>query len=103
VLTLINAILAWALGLQNAFEEAPGARALAAVAMPELNYKIETGQEEGGRWIAAVVDMPEARAYGSSQQDAIARAEAIAFRVIADRIEQTKVGTSRVSFGGRLR
>jgi predicted RNase H-like HicB family nuclease len=98
VLTLINAILAWALDLQNAFQEAPGARALTTLAMPELKYKIESGQEEGGRWIAAVVELPGARAYGSSQQEAIAGAEVIAFRVIADRIDETKVATSRVSF-----
>jgi predicted RNase H-like HicB family nuclease len=66
--------------------------------MPELNYKIETGQQEGGRWIAAVVDIPGVRAYGSSQQEAIARAEAMAFRVIANRIDGSKVATSRVSF-----
>jgi predicted RNase H-like HicB family nuclease len=67
--------------------------------MPELNYKIDTEQEEDGRWIAEIVDLPGVLAYGSSQEEAIAKVEAIAFRVIADRIDETKIATSRVSFG----
>jgi predicted RNase H-like HicB family nuclease len=99
VLTLINGILAWALGLRNAPPEASTSRALGAVAIAELSYKIETEQGEHGRWKAEIVDLPGVLAHGSSQQEAIAKAEAIAFRVIADRIEETKIAPSRVSFG----
>jgi predicted RNase H-like HicB family nuclease len=67
--------------------------------MAELDYKIETEQEEDGRWIAEVVGLPGVLAYGSSKQEAIANVEAIAFRVIADRIDDSKIATSRVSFG----
>jgi predicted RNase H-like HicB family nuclease len=74
-------------------------RSLSGVVLPELHYKIETEEEEDGRWIAEIVDFPGVLAYGSSQQEAIANAEAITFRLIADRIEETKVATSRVSFG----
>lgn len=66
--------------------------------MPEQTYTIETEQEEDGRWIAEVLDLPGVLAYGATEQEAIANAEALAFRVIADRIEETKIGTSRVSF-----
>lgn len=66
--------------------------------MPEQNYRIETEQEDDGRWIAEIVDLPGVLAYGESRNEAVANAEALAFRVIADRIEETKVATSRVSF-----
>ena len=66
--------------------------------MPEEKYQIETQQEVDGRWIAEITDLPGVLAYGASEEEAIANAEALAFRVIADRIQETKVGTSRVSF-----
>jgi predicted RNase H-like HicB family nuclease len=45
---------------------------------------IEVEQEEDGRWIADVPEFPGVMAYGQTRQ-AIARAEALALRVIADR------------------
>lgn len=75
-----------------------GSRTSDRVDMPEQTYKIETEQEDDGRWIAEIVDLAGVMAYGSSEQEAIANAEALALRVIADRIEETKIGTSRVSF-----
>lgn len=103
VLTLVSGILRSAFGLRNIrSNDAPKARtswALSEVDMAELDYRIETEQEVDGRWIAEVVDLPGVLAYGSSKQEAIANAEAIAFRVIADRIDKSKIATSRVSFG----
>ena len=49
---------------------------------------IETDQEEDGRWIAEVVDIPGALAYGATPEQAKAKAKAIALRVLADRLEQ---------------
>ena len=49
---------------------------------------VETEQEEDGRWIAEVPQIPGALAYGSTRQEAIARAEALALRVLAERLEQ---------------
>jgi predicted RNase H-like HicB family nuclease len=71
---------------------------MSGLKMPELNYKVDTEQEEDGRWIAEIVDLPGVLAYGSSQEGAIAKVKAIAFRVIADRIDESKIATSRVSF-----
>jgi predicted RNase H-like HicB family nuclease len=102
VLTLVNEILTSAFGLRNIKHNAGKTHASQCVSgleMPELNYKIDTEQEEDGRWIAEIVDLPGVLAYGSSQEEAIAKVEAIAFRVIADRIDETKIATSRVSFG----
>ncbi len=49
--------------------------------------RIETEREDDGRWIAEVVDLPGVLAYGSTRADAVARVEALALRVIADRLE----------------
>jgi len=42
--------------------------------------------------------LPGVTAYGKTREEAVANAEAIAFRVIADQIEQSKVATGQVSF-----
>jgi len=48
---------------------------------------IETEQEADGRWIAEVNDLPGVMAYGQTREEAIRQAQALAFRVIADRLE----------------
>ena len=48
---------------------------------------IEVEQEEDGRWIAEIPVLPGVLAYGSTEAEARSRAAALAFRVIADRIE----------------
>ena len=49
--------------------------------------KIEIDREEDGRWIAEVSDLPGVLAYGKTRQQAIAKVEALALRVIADRLD----------------
>ncbi len=49
--------------------------------------KIEIEKEEDGRWIAEVDDLPGVLAYGKTRGEAIARVEALALRVIADRLD----------------
>jgi predicted RNase H-like HicB family nuclease len=48
---------------------------------------IEAEQEEDGRWIAEVVGLPGVMAYGETCEEALTRTEALALRVLADRIE----------------
>ena len=48
---------------------------------------IETEQETDGRWIAEVLELPGAMAYGASAGEAIARVQALALRIVADRLE----------------
>ena len=50
-------------------------------------FTIETEKEVDGRWIADVVEIPGAMAYGPTQEQAIAKAQAIALRVLAERLE----------------
>ncbi len=52
-----------------------------------MNLHIETELEEDGRWIAEVPELPGALAYGASREGAVAAVEALALRVIAERLE----------------
>ena len=49
--------------------------------------KIEIEREDDGRWIVEVPDLPGVVVYGATRQDALAKAEALALRVIADRLD----------------
>jgi predicted RNase H-like HicB family nuclease len=55
--------------------------------MSHIIYKVETEMEEDRRWIAEVLDLPGVLAYGSSERQAVASAQALALRILADRIE----------------
>jgi predicted RNase H-like HicB family nuclease len=48
---------------------------------------VELEEESDGRWLAEVVELPGVLAYGATRDEALARAEALALRVIADRLE----------------
>ena len=65
--------------------------------MSRLVYKIETDREADGRWLAEVVDVPGVLAYGATENEAKASAQALALRVLADRIEQQKEPTETVT------
>ncbi|HBR09820.1 TPA: HicB family protein [Candidatus Acetothermia bacterium] len=49
--------------------------------------RIEIELEDDGRWIAEVKDLPGVMRYGQSREEAISKVEALALRVIADRLE----------------
>ncbi len=49
--------------------------------------KIEIEREEDGRWIAEVTALPGVMTYGATREEAVAKAEALAVRVLADRVE----------------
>lgn len=50
-------------------------------------FTVEIDREEDGRWIGEVIDLPGVLAYGSTRDEAMAKTKALAFRVLADRIE----------------
>ncbi len=52
-----------------------------------MNFTIETEQEEDGRWIAEVTELPGCLTYGQTRQQAVAKVEALALRVLADKLE----------------
>jgi predicted RNase H-like HicB family nuclease len=55
-------------------------------------FRFELEREADGRWIAEVVELPGVLVYGSSQDDAIAHLQALALRVVADRLENEEAG-----------
>ena len=55
--------------------------------MTMKHLTVELEQEDDGRWIAEVTELPGSLAYGDSREEAISRAEALAFRVLAERLE----------------
>ena len=48
---------------------------------------IEFEREEDGRWIAEVIELPGVLVYADSEEEAARAAKALAYRVVADRIE----------------
>ena len=56
-----------------------------------MNFTLECEREEDGRWLAEVVELPGALAYGTSANQAMARAEVLALRVLAERLENDEV------------
>jgi predicted RNase H-like HicB family nuclease len=52
-----------------------------------ITFTVEYEQEDDGRWLAEVLELPGVLAYGQSSDEAIAKAQALALRVLADRLE----------------
>jgi predicted RNase H-like HicB family nuclease len=52
-----------------------------------MKFTLECELEEDGRWLAEVSQLPGAMAYGSSANEAMAKAEILALRVLAKRLE----------------
>jgi predicted RNase H-like HicB family nuclease len=63
-----------------------------------MNFTLECEQEVDGRWIAEVPELPGVLAYGDSAADAMSKAEVLALRVIADRLEHRESEPMSISF-----
>jgi len=59
-----------------------------------MRYVVEVELEADGRWIAEVGELPGVLAYGKTREGAISAVEALALRVLADRIEHGELGPS---------
>jgi len=53
-----------------------------------MHLSIECEHEEDGRWIAEVPQLPGVLTYGATAEEAMVKAEALALRVLAERLEQ---------------
>ena len=62
-----------------------------------ITFKVEIEQEDDGRWLAEVVELPGVLAYGESQAAALSRVQALALRVIAERLEHGEAGPELLS------
>jgi predicted RNase H-like HicB family nuclease len=52
-----------------------------------MRMAIEIELETDGRWLAEIPEMPGTMVYGNTREEAITRIEALALRVIADRLD----------------
>lgn len=52
-----------------------------------VTLAIELEREEDGRWLAEVPSLPGVMCYGKDRDEAVARVQALALRVIAERLE----------------
>lgn len=57
-----------------------------------MNFTLECEREDDGRWLAEIPELPGVLAYGQSSAEAMARAEILALRVLADRLEHGEAG-----------
>jgi len=58
-----------------------------------MHFQVELEQEEDGRWIADIPELPGVLVYGESPEDARAKVQALALRVLADRLEHGESDT----------
>lgn len=63
-----------------------------------MEFEIVFAQEQDGRWIAEIESLPGVLAYGATQAEARSKVEALALRVIADRIEIDQSAPDQVRF-----
>lgn len=62
-----------------------------------ITFRVELEQEEDGRWLAEVLELPGVLAYGKSQDEAVSRVQALALRVVAERLEHGEAGPDLLS------
>ena len=52
-----------------------------------MHFDVDLERESDGRWIAEIAELPGAMVYGASRDEAVAKVQALALRVLADRLE----------------
>ena len=62
-----------------------------------MTFKVEIEQEDDGRWLAEVVELPGVLAYRATPDEARAKVQALALRVLADRLEHGEAGPDLVN------
>ena len=62
-----------------------------------MNLKIELEREDDGRWLAEVPELPGVMTYGKDRGDALAQVQALALRVLADRLEHGEAAPDLLS------
>ena len=55
-----------------------------------MTFTVEYEQEEDGRWLAEVKELPGVMVYGKDPDDAVAHVQALALRVFADHLENSE-------------
>lgn len=55
-----------------------------------MRFHIQLEREDDGRWIAEVAGLPGVMVYGRDQNDAVAKVQSLALRVLGDRLEHAR-------------
>ena len=63
-----------------------------------MQFDLECEREDDGRWLAEVPQLPGVLAYGDSASDAMAKAQVLALRVLAERLENLETGPQAITF-----
>ncbi len=64
-----------------------------------MKFTIEHEREEDGRWLAEAPELPGVLAYGATADEAMAKAEVLALRVLADRLEHNEAKPQSITIG----
>jgi predicted RNase H-like HicB family nuclease len=62
------------------------------------SFRVDFEQEDDGRWLAEISELPGVMAYGPTKRDAEVAVVALALRVLADRTEQRKKPPRSIQF-----
>jgi predicted RNase H-like HicB family nuclease len=62
-----------------------------------MNFTMECEREIDGRWLAEIPELPGVLAYGASANDAMARAQVLALRVLAEKLEHQETTATDIS------
>jgi len=52
-----------------------------------MTFTVEYEQEEDGRWIAEIPELPGVMVYAATRKEALAKVQALALRVMAERLD----------------
>ena len=63
-----------------------------------MQFDLECEREVDGRWLAEVSQLPGVLAYGASANEAMAKAQVLALRVLAEQLEQGETLPLDISF-----
>jgi predicted RNase H-like HicB family nuclease len=67
-----------------------------------ITYSVDVEQETDGRWIAEIADLPGVMVYGATADEARAKVQALALRVVADRLEHGEADSSLLNVAEAL-
>jgi len=62
-----------------------------------MHFTIDHEQEQDGRWLAEIPELPSVLAYGATAEEAMAKAQVLALRVLAERLEHNESGPQSIS------
>ena len=63
-----------------------------------MQFTLEVEREEDGRWLAEVPQLCGVLAYGATSAEAMSKAEVLALRVLAERLENGEAKPVAISF-----